>query len=187
MRGEIAKRVTEAAAAAGVPVPQLAQGTAPAAAPPDGANTVQQKAMIEGMVAKLAARLQTEPNDADGWMRLGRAYAVLGRRDAAVDAYDRAVALRPGDAAVRVQAAEGLMAGLKPADPRPERALALLHEAEALSPDDPAVLWYLGVEAVREGHQDIAKAYLTRLLARLPAGGEDAKMVQAALDTLKGS
>jgi cytochrome c-type biogenesis protein CcmH len=30
------------------------------------------------MVAGLAARLQTNPNDPEGWQRLVRAYAVLG-------------------------------------------------------------------------------------------------------------
>ena len=46
----------------------------------------QQMAMIQGMVSGLAARLQANPDDPDGWVRLVRAYAVLGdaaRRDAA--------------------------------------------------------------------------------------------------------
>jgi cytochrome c-type biogenesis protein CcmH len=46
----------------------------------------QQQAMIQGMVAGLAARLQAKPDDPQGWVRLVRAYAVLGdtaKRDAA--------------------------------------------------------------------------------------------------------
>jgi cytochrome c-type biogenesis protein CcmH len=42
---------------------------------------------IRGMVDGLAARLQAHPDDPDGWVRLVRAYAVLGdttRRDAAL-------------------------------------------------------------------------------------------------------
>ncbi|MEM0977868.1 MAG: c-type cytochrome biogenesis protein CcmI [Pseudomonadota bacterium] len=35
-------------------------------------------AMIQGMVDGLAARLKEEPEDVDGWLRLGRAYRVLG-------------------------------------------------------------------------------------------------------------
>ena len=37
--------------------------------------------MIEGMVTQLAARLEAEPNDAEGWARLVRSYMVLGRQD----------------------------------------------------------------------------------------------------------
>ena len=42
---------------------------------------------IQGMVASLAAKLEANPDDADGWIKLVRAYAVLGdtaRRDAAL-------------------------------------------------------------------------------------------------------
>ena len=35
------------------------------------------------MVARLAARLKADPNDAPGWRRLIRAYTVLGQTDKA--------------------------------------------------------------------------------------------------------
>jgi cytochrome c-type biogenesis protein CcmH len=41
----------------------------------------EQQAMIDGMVSRLAERLTSEPDDAEGWLRLVRAYAVLGRQD----------------------------------------------------------------------------------------------------------
>ena len=37
------------------------------------------------MVDGLAARLKQNGNDLEGWMRLVRAYMVLGRREDAVD------------------------------------------------------------------------------------------------------
>jgi len=40
-------------------------------------------AMIEGMVASLAARLDADPSDAAGWARLVRSYMVLDRKDEA--------------------------------------------------------------------------------------------------------
>ena len=45
-----------------------------------------QLAMIEGMVASLAKRLESEPDDVDGWLRLIRSYVVLGRAEDAADA-----------------------------------------------------------------------------------------------------
>ena len=39
----------------------------------------QRLAMINGMVGQLAARLESEPGDAEGWARLIRSYMVLGR------------------------------------------------------------------------------------------------------------
>ena len=43
----------------------------------------EQAARIEGMVSGLAARLAEDPNDAQGWMRLIRARAVMGDLDQA--------------------------------------------------------------------------------------------------------
>ena len=45
---------------------------------------------VGAMVASLAARLQTRPNDAEGWQRLIRAYAMLGDTTKARQALDRA-------------------------------------------------------------------------------------------------
>src|SRR3974390_2839230 len=42
--------------------------------------------MIRGMVQRLADRLHANGKDVDGWMRLVRAYAILGDRDKAKDA-----------------------------------------------------------------------------------------------------
>jgi cytochrome c-type biogenesis protein CcmH len=44
--------------------------------------------MIGRMVSGLAQRLQTNPDDPEGWIRLVRSYAVLGdatKRDAALE------------------------------------------------------------------------------------------------------
>lgn len=55
--------------------------------------------MIEGMVGKLAARLEKAPNDLQGWLRLIRAYGVLGKRAEAETALARARATFAGDKA----------------------------------------------------------------------------------------
>ncbi|HLG85813.1 MAG TPA: c-type cytochrome biogenesis protein CcmI [Alphaproteobacteria bacterium] len=52
----------------------------------------QQQAMIRSMVGSLAAKLQANPDDAEGWRRLARAYQVLGDSDRAKDALARAAA-----------------------------------------------------------------------------------------------
>jgi cytochrome c-type biogenesis protein CcmH len=47
----------------------------------------QRADMVRGMVAKLADRLHNDGSgDVDGWVRLVRAYVVLGDRDKAKDA-----------------------------------------------------------------------------------------------------
>ena len=47
----------------------------------------QRQEMIRGMVDRLAERLKTDSSDFEGWLRLVRAYAVMGDRDKAREAF----------------------------------------------------------------------------------------------------
>lgn len=71
--------------------PSAADVEAMQALPPD-----EQMAFIRSMVEGLAARLEEQPDDPDGWLRLARSYAVLGEREAARGALDRAALLIEG-------------------------------------------------------------------------------------------
>ncbi|MEJ2553643.1 MAG: c-type cytochrome biogenesis protein CcmI [Gammaproteobacteria bacterium] len=61
---------------------------------PAHAVTMEQ---IQAMVQRLATRLQSNPNDANGWRMLGRSYVALGRYQDAISALNKAVAMIPND------------------------------------------------------------------------------------------
>ncbi|HEX3501666.1 MAG TPA: c-type cytochrome biogenesis protein CcmI [Stellaceae bacterium] len=100
----VRQRMAEAARAAGIALLPQAAGQAP---PPSAGGTpsaadieavqamspAERQAMIRGMVERLAARLDANPDDAEGWQRLARAYAVLGETEKAEEAAARAAAL----------------------------------------------------------------------------------------------
>ena len=65
-------------AQASLPDPSAADAASVAALPP-----AEQQAFIRSMVASLAAKLKANPRDADGWIRLIRAYTVVGDLPAA--------------------------------------------------------------------------------------------------------
>jgi cytochrome c-type biogenesis protein CcmH len=68
----------------GEPVPEAAAGPSTEdLAAAANMNDEQRAEMIRGMVGKLADRLHADGGDVDGWLRLVRAYAVLGDRDKA--------------------------------------------------------------------------------------------------------
>lgn len=50
----------------------------------------ERSAFISSMVEGLAERLKDEPDDLEGWLKLGRAYLVLGKQQEALDAYRKA-------------------------------------------------------------------------------------------------
>jgi cytochrome c-type biogenesis protein CcmH len=111
---------------------------------------------------------------------------VMGEREKSADAYERAAALKPDDVGIGLRAVEGLLSVLKPDDTLPPRALALLRQVETIAPEEPEVLWYLGVAAARNAHPADAKRYWGQLLAKLPAEGADARMVKGAMESLTG-
>ena len=95
-------RIAETAKHAGVdPTTLKTSSGKPLPAPTPEPTAEQREAMIRGMVASLAAKLQEHPDDPEGWSRLGRSYMVLGDRDKAIDAYQHAVKLKPDDAALK--------------------------------------------------------------------------------------
>jgi len=83
-----AKAAADRPAGAGAPALSAEQRQAVA-----GMSDADRQAMIHSMVQRLADRLEENPNDRDGWLRLARAYDVLGEADKAKDARARAKAL----------------------------------------------------------------------------------------------
>jgi cytochrome c-type biogenesis protein CcmH len=70
------------APAAGSP-PALGNPTADDMAAAQDLSPEDRQAMIRGMVDSLAARLEADPKNIEGWLRLVRSYMVLGERDKA--------------------------------------------------------------------------------------------------------
>jgi len=100
----VRRHIEETAREAGIALPANSTGaksTDPGAAGPSAADIEaaqamtpeQRQAMIRTMVERLAARLESNPDDAEGWHRLARAYTVLGEAEKAAAAEARAAAL----------------------------------------------------------------------------------------------
>jgi cytochrome c-type biogenesis protein CcmH len=73
-----------------------------------GMSVDDRSAMIRGMVDRLATRLKQDGNDVEGWLRLVRAYMVMGERDKAVAALTDARQAVANDAERLRQLNEGL-------------------------------------------------------------------------------
>ncbi|MEW5685117.1 MAG: c-type cytochrome biogenesis protein CcmI [Pseudomonadota bacterium] len=77
---------------------------------PQAKGDPQQLALIQGMVASLAGKLEADPNNPEGWVRLVRAYAVLGDTDKRDAAYASARARYAGTPQVLQQLDEAARA-----------------------------------------------------------------------------
>jgi cytochrome c-type biogenesis protein CcmH len=133
-------------------------------------------------VADLEAKLKADPGNLEGWILLGRTEAVRQHWEKSAEAMRHAAALAPKRAdlvtaygEIQVMADGGLVT---------PRARDAFTAALALEPKDLQALWYLGLEAVQQRKVGEARDYWQRLLALLPAAGEEYRSVAAALATL---
>jgi cytochrome c-type biogenesis protein CcmH len=139
---------------------------------------------VERMVANLAAKLEKDPSNLKGWAMLARSYKVMGRPLEAEKAYDRAGAFLDGDAQLLADYADvaaanagGNFAG------KPTR---LIDKALQVDPQNPMALWLAGTAALGAGQVDKAIAIWDGLMKLLAPGSEDAKMLQSAIDDVRG-
>ncbi len=192
LRGQIDAVAGELGVDVATLLPQDGTGTAPPGPDREDVENARamsdddRTAMIRGMVARLAARLEEEPDDLEGWLRLGRSYGVLGDAEGARDAYAQAAALAPDDVGV-LEAYAIAIVDVAPEDARlPAEAAVVARRIVGLDDDNPAALWLLGRAAAESGDADAARAHWQRLLAELPPEGADHDAVKAALDALGG-
>jgi len=126
----------------------------------------ERRAMIEGMVGQLAARLEDNPDDLQGWLRLARSYTVLEKPEKARKALARAVELAPENVEVLSRYARALRdaAGRRQTPESVEVSRRILE----LDPKNPEALWFVALHHASEGRRDKARALFDKALAQLP-------------------
>jgi cytochrome c-type biogenesis protein CcmH len=187
VRGEIARRLESAHLQLPPPAPPEAPQLA--APGPDAATVANagqmtpeaRQAMIQSMIARLADRLKTTPDDAEGWLRLSRAYRVTNQPEKSADAFAHAASLRPNDPEILLQQAHLLVDGVGPDRKLPPEALNLFRRLEAIDPAQTDALWYLGLAAAQDDDKTTARGYWQRLLPLLPPDTPERRMVSEAL------
>ena len=140
---------------------------------------------IQSMVQRLADRLEDQPDDFDGWMRLGRAYGVLRKNTEAAKAYGRAVDLRPMDPGPLDAQVVILIGSTTPDQPIPNSTLAILRKLEVLQPDNKQALWFLGMADAAAGRRSKAIIRWERLHDLLPSKSQERARIKAAIEQLK--
>ena len=172
-------------------VPEPAQTAAgprgPTAADIEAAQSMtpeEQAEMIRGMVEGLASRLEDDPDDLTGWIRLGAAYRVLGQAEDASAALARAVELAPEDPEVLGAYADALMDTAAGRELRPE-FIAVMDQLLALDPNDTRALWFLGAKALADNRPDEATALWQRLLGQLEPGTQAYQTVREFLASVR--
>lgn len=134
---------------------------------PDVPSGASNQPDADAMVASLAARLERQPDDLNGWKMLGRSQMSLGNFQGAVSAYERAVEM---ESAQNAQTLVDLGVALAQAGGQQlsPQAVSVFENAIALDPNHPEALFWSGIGAFNRGDASLAATRWEALLATNP-------------------
>ena len=192
---ERAKANMAASSGAGGATPAPSESNAATAPSPGGPSAEEMAAManltpeqreatIRSMVDGLAQRLQSDPNDLEGWLKLSRSYGVLGERDKALEALGRAATLAPDRTDIQLDYAGALLQATPETVPLPPAFDETLARVRAKEPGNLALLYFEGLGAVRAGKPAEARKRWRELLAALPADAPMRANLEQQIDAL---
>jgi len=160
---------------------EVAGGTT--AAPPVNAASAdalaQAEARISSMVDRLAERLKSRPDDAEGWQMLGRSYATLGKHGQAIGAYENALRLRPDEPTLLAELA--FSAAIANRRVGGADSTQLLQRALKLDPRNPKALALAGTLSLERKDYQGAVQYWEQLARNEPADSPYGKQIQASI------
>ena len=134
---------------------------------------------LQAMADQLAQRLEKEPNNAEGWVMLGRIHRALARYDQADAALQKALALERNDDIV-VERAEVLAQknnGSFKGEP-----WAIINGVLKADPQNGNALLLAGSAAFSEGRFKDALVYWEKVSGLLPASSPDLPALAEAID-----
>jgi cytochrome c-type biogenesis protein CcmH len=137
------------------------------------------------MVAKLARRLEREPEDVQGWLMLGRSQIALGQYPLALRAFQRADRLEGGRNAEAVLGmAEALMSQAD--NVMDERTGRLFERGLELAPDSGRALFFAAIAAQERNENALAITRFERLIATDPPP-EVRSLIETQIAALRGA
>ncbi len=175
--------IAQAAEAGGIALPPANGPDADSIAAAADMTAKDRQAMILSMVESLRDRLDETPDDTEGWLRLARAYDVLGDRAAAFTALARAADSAPDDASLAYQFLERTI-GIELSATQLSMAQTVIARLAENDTSGPQYLFFKGHIAKLSGDTDTARSVWTDLLGTMPAESEMAAALAAEIAKL---
>jgi cytochrome c-type biogenesis protein CcmH len=137
-----------------------------------GAADGQPLPSMDELVARLAAKMEQNPDNLEGWLMLGRSYFAVNQPNKALEALDRAVGLAPENPEVMLAYAQAVAAN---ADGKlAGRPAELIARALEIDPANVTGRWLNGLIAYQEDDFPIAVERWEAILVELDPAGDEA-------------
>jgi cytochrome c-type biogenesis protein CcmH len=134
------------------------------------------------MVDALAEKMKANPDDAQGWVMLARAYQITGRMPESIAAFEKASALRPDDANLLAGHADALAMVQGSLSGKP---FELIVKALKLDPKNQTALALAATAAMENGQFAESIALWRRLAAVVEPGSADRAAVDQAIEQVR--
>ncbi len=135
---------------------------------------------MDQAVAGLVAKLKENPDNAEGWALLGRAYQSMGKFGESRDALNKAWKLMPDNHDLTVEYAQALALSQEGRRIAGE-SRQLIEGVLKADPDHQRALWLIGISDYQGADYNAAITAWNRLLPALPAGSDIAESVRAQI------
>ncbi len=142
-------------------------------------------AMIRGMVEQLAARLENEPDNAEGWARLALSWNVLEEWNLSRQAHLRALVLAPDDPDLWDGLAKAVAGIVSMAGEISAQSLDDMEQVLVARPENAAALFITGLAAARTGAMETARDRWTALRDLYPVNSMERSRVELLLESLQ--
>ncbi len=139
-------------------------------------------AMIDGMVAKLQAKLEANPNDVQGWRMMGLAQMNLQHFEKSLAAYEKAIALEPDNIDTQSRYVEALVQQAQ--GTVTPKARDVIASVLAKQPKDLRARYYQAIGQEQAGDKAGALVKWQSLLADAPADAPWLDTVKEHVTTL---
>lgn len=154
-----------------------------AAPPAGGADHAVTQEQIEEMVSRLAQKLESRPDDAEGWVMLARSYTALQRYPDASKAYAHVTTLLPKDAGLLADYADVLAMSKKTLQGEPEK---IILKAIKVDPNNIKALSLAGSAAFERKDYRLATKWWEKILPLVPPDSQDSTSVVANVNEARG-
>ncbi|MBC7951018.1 MAG: c-type cytochrome biogenesis protein CcmI [Rhodospirillaceae bacterium] len=149
-----------------------------------GGSSETSPEVLNKRMADLAARLEKNPDDADGWYMLARSYKATRDMVKAKAAFAKASAAKPKDMALKMAYAESILAVAPDQDELVPEFVTVMREVLALDPAQADALYYVGLAESQAGRKAEARKMWTKLLGSLAPNSDEYVALKGEIDSL---
>ena len=148
-----------------------------------GGNSAAGHDNFSSVLENLIARLDKNPDDIEGWIMLGRTYAIMERYADASNTYAKLAELVPNNPQILSDYADVL--AMKNQGNLAGKPMELIYQALSIDPKYPKALALAGTAEFEQEKFEQAAVHWEKLLGLVPADSQLAKSVQESIDEAK--